>query len=55
MSDNTEDNDVTPALRHAEDVINTSFRDLFARVKALEERFDRLEADLSELVRRRFE
>ena len=55
MSDNTKNNDVTRALRHPEDVINTNFRDLFARVKALEERFNKLEADLSELVRRRFE
>ena len=55
MSDNTENHDVTRALRHAEDGINSNFRDLFARVKALEERFDRLEADLSEMVRRRFE
>ena len=55
MSDKTEDEEFSRALPHAEDLINNNFRDLFARVKALEERFDRLEADLSEMVRRRFE
>jgi hypothetical protein len=51
----TKDDEFGRALRHTEDVINRNFHDLFARVKALEERFDRLEADLSEMVRRRFE